>query len=79
MNNFFLFCSPALISIMYEIISFIDIDECYYENGGCQHECTNTDGSYECSCYDGYELNSDGKTCSGLCCRHIYTILIVLF
>uniref|UniRef100_A0A8C8RV15 Hemicentin-1 n=1 Tax=Pelusios castaneus TaxID=367368 RepID=A0A8C8RV15_9SAUR len=40
----------------------IDIDEC--ENrGACQHECTNTPGSYHCVCPTGYRLMSNGKTC----------------
>ena len=30
--------------------SFLDIDECALNNGGCSHFCTNTDGSFECSC-----------------------------
>uniref|UniRef100_A0A8C8RXS5 Hemicentin 1 n=1 Tax=Pelusios castaneus TaxID=367368 RepID=A0A8C8RXS5_9SAUR len=39
-----------------------DIDEC--ENrGACQHECTNTPGSYHCVCPTGYRLMSNGKTC----------------
>ena len=42
----------------------IDIDECTGEND-CGHTCTNTHGSYECSCLTGYELSEDGKSCSG--------------
>ncbi|ELU09516.1 hypothetical protein CAPTEDRAFT_115684, partial [Capitella teleta] len=33
-----------------------DADECSSGNGGCSQNCTNTVGSYECSCGDGYEL-----------------------
>ncbi|MGI4458269.1 hypothetical protein ACR2WA_25390 [Klebsiella pneumoniae] len=41
-----------------------DIDECADgSNGGCAHVCTNTDGSYECSCNAGYVLNADGHAC----------------
>lgn len=47
-----------------ELVSLIDINECYYSNGGCQHGCVNTYGSYYCYCYSGYKLNSDSKTCS---------------
>lgn len=32
---------------------------------GCEHECLNTLGGYECSCKIGYELHSDGKHCEG--------------
>ena len=28
--------------------------------------CTNTNGSYVCSCNDGYILNDDGLTCDGI-------------
>ena len=38
----------------------IDIDECAVNNGGCAHNCTNTAGSYHCSCLEGYYLY-DGK------------------
>jgi len=31
----------------------------------CEHDCANTDGSYECSCYDGYSLNNDLSSCTG--------------
>ena len=42
----------------------IDIDECASDNGGCEHTCANTAGSFTCSCDDGFELvNSFG--CSG--------------
>ncbi|CAH3149970.1 unnamed protein product, partial [Porites evermanni] len=43
--------------------SQLDKDECTLANGGCQHTCTNTDGSYKCSCYSGYQLKPDGLTC----------------
>ena len=42
-----------------------DINECDNANGGCQQICDNIPGSYVCSCNAGYDLNSDGKTCSG--------------
>ena len=43
-----------------------DFDECSIDNGGCDHNCDNTIGSYECSCNNGYELASDGKKCQGM-------------
>ncbi|TKS70311.1 Growth arrest-specific protein 6 [Collichthys lucidus] len=33
-----------------------DVDECSKSNGGCDHECNNTMGSYRCSCHQGYML-----------------------
>ena len=41
-----------------------DIDECATDNGGCGHYCTNTPGSYQCSCRDGYTLEED-YSCAG--------------
>ena len=42
-----------------------DIDECKAANGGCTHNCTNTPGSYHCSCLGGYEMMDDNHICSG--------------
>ncbi|XP_078664124.1 uncharacterized protein LOC144907195 [Branchiostoma floridae x Branchiostoma belcheri] len=41
----------------------MDEDECTTANGGCAHLCTNTDGSFFCSCFAGYSLNGDGFSC----------------
>ena len=30
---------------------------------GCQHTCVNAAGSYSCSCYEGFELDTDGTSC----------------
>ena len=49
--------------LCYDIL--IDINECDESNGGCSHNCTNTEGSFECYCRDGYILNGDGRNCSG--------------
>ena len=42
-----------------------DIDECVQGLAGCDQNCTNTAGSYYCTCMDGYELESDNHTCTG--------------
>lgn len=34
-----------------------DVNECNKGNGGCDHNCTNSMGSYHCSCYGGYILS----------------------
>uniref|UniRef100_A0A3B1JEH8 Growth arrest specific 6 n=1 Tax=Astyanax mexicanus TaxID=7994 RepID=A0A3B1JEH8_ASTMX len=39
-----------------------DVNECSKGNGGCDHECTNSMGSYHCSCHNGYAL-SGHHTC----------------
>ena len=46
--------------------NFIDIDECNLDNGGCEHLCLNTIGSYDCSCFIGYTLLPLNRhNCSG--------------
>ncbi|XP_041637464.1 coagulation factor X-like [Cheilinus undulatus] len=37
---------------------------CENKNGGCQHFCNVNRGDVECSCADGYFLESDGKSCN---------------
>ena len=45
----------------------IDINECNDGDANCSQICTNTIGSYYCSCEIGfYNLTVDGRNCSGL-------------
>ena len=48
-----------------------DVNECETDNGGCAHMCSNTVGSFTCSCNAGYALNADGSSCDGR--SHIHT------
>ena len=36
----------------------VDVDECLDGNGGCDHICINTNGSYTCACYVNSSLTS---------------------
>uniref|UniRef100_A0A7N5ZSS7 Metalloendopeptidase n=1 Tax=Anabas testudineus TaxID=64144 RepID=A0A7N5ZSS7_ANATE len=47
---------------------FSDIDECSKENGGCQHECVNTFGSYSCQCRSGFMLHDNKHDCKEAGC-----------
>jgi fibulin 1/2 len=47
-------------------MTHIDVDECREEIDGCGQTCSNTVGSYTCSCRTGYRLASDGLTCNGI-------------
>lgn len=47
-------------------ISFSDINECSANTHNCQQRCTNTPGGFTCGCQDGYRLQSDRKSCSGM-------------
>ena len=40
-----------------------DKDECAVDNGGCQHVCENTLGSYHCKCHNGFTLHNNGRDC----------------
>uniref|UniRef100_A0A669F2C2 Metalloendopeptidase n=1 Tax=Oreochromis niloticus TaxID=8128 RepID=A0A669F2C2_ORENI len=49
---------------------FSDKDECSKENGGCQHECVNTFGSYSCQCRSGFVLHENRHDCKEAGCDH---------
>uniref|UniRef100_A0A8R1TTG2 Metalloendopeptidase n=1 Tax=Onchocerca volvulus TaxID=6282 RepID=A0A8R1TTG2_ONCVO len=50
-----------------------DLDECRNNNAGCQQRCTNTIGSYQCECENGYVLANDGHNCKeGGCNLQMY-------
>ena len=38
------------------MITNTDVNECLTNNGGCVDGCTNTVGSFECYCDNGYEF-----------------------
>ena len=43
----------------------IDVDECFLNNGGCDHICTNNEGSYNCECRKGFNMEFIGNTTTG--------------
>ena len=58
--------NPALWKfIRLTFTSYSDVDECNDDNHDCHVNgtCTNTAGSFECVCNDGYF--GDGRNCSG--------------
>lgn len=54
-------------------VFFTDKDECATDNGGCQHICKNTIGSYVCSCSNGFTLHENGHDCKEGGCKHEIT------
>lgn len=51
-------------------LSVTDKDECSKDNGGCQHECINTIGSYVCQCRNGFILHENKHDCKEGMYRH---------
>ena len=39
------------------------LDECDYNNGGCEHKCTDTEDSYVCECNEGFFLQENNRGC----------------
>ena len=59
--------SENILSYTYKLFGPIfdsDVDECLSVHN-CQQDCENALGSYNCSCYVGFELSSDEKSCNG--------------
>ena len=44
----------------------VDIDECSQGTSRCSQLCTNTIGSYICTCHNGYQLGNDNHTCTDI-------------
>ena len=75
-----------MLTLNSPIFTSIDINECnetvlignYSGNSSltdwCHQRCVNTPGSYHCTCNTGYQLDSDGRTCTGMC--HLVLVLI---
>jgi hypothetical protein len=47
------------------LIFAADIYECHENTDGCGQMCSNTLGSYTCSCNIGYRLDTDRHACNG--------------
>ena len=63
--NAFTIGKPSNVFMLYIPIYFhADINECNRGNGGCSHGCVDTQGSYQCTCPNGYRLHN-GRSCRG--------------
>ena len=54
-----------LCHYQYTFTLFVDIAVCAHNISGCNQNCTNTNGSFFCSCYPGYEILNEYRTCVG--------------
>ena len=53
--------------------SIVDINECERGSSGCSQGCRNTDGSFICTCSEGYQAHHDDpKYCVGMIIILIY-------
>ena len=69
-----MYISCSCIASYLHTLLHIDINECN-EGSRCDQLCINTNGSYYCSCNEGYSLKDDGKSCKGIQ-TNIYVIII---
>ena len=57
-----------------------DIDECADDDiNNCEHDCENTDGSYTCSCVEGFLLAHDEHSCHGMLKKFNYSNIFIKF
>ena len=64
-HNVHTYVYVCILCVYVHFIIYVDIDECIQGLDGCDHNCTNTVGSYNCTCMDGYVLEADNHTCIG--------------
>ena len=58
----------ALIYIRTSAYFLLDIDECSRENNcSVDSTCNDTVGSYDCTCFPGYQDEGIGYICTGMC------------
>ena len=54
-----------------------DIDECVEKLDECEQNCTNKQGSYLCSCSEGYTTNIINLTkCDGICSLYYINVIM---
>lgn len=43
-----------------------DVNECTLNTDNCEQTCSNTLGGFNCGCNDGYQLDSNRRTCTDI-------------
>lgn len=59
----------TLFCLFWKGIELEIVNICEENNGGCSHHCEPAIGGAHCSCNDGHQLDTDGKTCIGNVCQ----------
>lgn len=49
-----------------KIILVFNIDSRCLVNNPCEHKCIDTGVAVKCSCYEGFELQKNKKSCKGM-------------
>lgn len=65
MVNILLLEGTFFLSLHNVSLIIIDINECNSNNGGCEQNCINQQGTYHCTCNAGYDLSSNKHNCDG--------------
>ena len=58
---------PSMLGLQSNLTNCIDKNECHIavnQTSPCYQLCANNIGSFECSCFNGFALMEDGKTCT---------------
>jgi len=55
----------------------VDINECNNTPRPCEDVCTNTEGSYQCSCSNSSEYVTEDGNCTGNVLIAMYSYLVV--
>lgn len=58
-----IFPFKMLLNIIVNIVMSTDYNECLDDMGGCNQICNNLIPYFNCSCYAGYTLAQDNRTC----------------
>ena len=69
---------PTVIILWFKQLNLfpLDTDECSVVSP-CNQTCLNTNGSFECSCWNGYLLNSDRRSCRGEISTYCYLLYVI--
>ena len=57
--------STKIIDLLNILHVILDIPNCMINDHNCTQICVELEGSFNCSCYSGYQLQQDRVTCEG--------------
>ena len=69
----------SLVRLLASNAVCVDIDECAENSSNCTQNCTNTVGSFTCSCGSGFTLGNDRRTCQGMQGFHDDNIMLEVY